>query len=110
MEKCGEWKHAQCVKDLNTGGKLTWTFDVKEPTVFQVEMKVRGDGPAVWKFENAEGNFVQNRQRASGIFCNRPIGWLKFDNPGRHTLTLTMPEGGQPTDVTSITLTPVSLD
>lgn len=110
MEKFGEWKHAQCVKDLNDGGKLSWTFDVKEPTVFQVEMKVRGDGPAVWKFENGEGNFVQNRQRASGIFCNRPIGWLKFDNPGRHTVTLTMPEGGQPTDVTSITLTPVLLD
>ncbi len=110
MEKFGEWKQVQCVKDLNAGGKLTWTFDIKKPTVFHIDMKVRGNGPSVWKFENDEGHFVQNRQRSSDLFCDRPIGWLKFEKPGRHTVTLTMPEGGQPADVTSISLTPIELD
>ncbi|MGN0213674.1 MAG: hypothetical protein ACI4AH_02565 [Muribaculaceae bacterium] len=42
-------------------------------------------------------------------FTQCALGWLKFDKAGTHNITLNMPEGGITADVTSISLTPVSL-
>lgn len=107
MEKFGEWKHEYCVSNLNRGGKIIWTVDVKSPGTYQVELKVRGNGRVVWKVETDEGQMAQNQQSASSIFCKRPIGWIRFDKPGRHTITVNMPEGGKQADISSISMTPI---
>lgn len=107
MEKFGEWKHVPCVSNLNRGGKVTWTVEIKNPGTFHVELKVRGNGRAVWKVETDEGHVVQNQQSASSIFCERSIGWIKFDKAGKHTISASMPEESAQADLASISMTPV---
>lgn len=72
-----------------------------------MELKVRGNGRVVWKVETDEGQMAQNQQSASSIFCKRPIGWIRFDKPGRHTITVSMPEGGEQADMSAISMTPI---
>lgn len=108
MEKFGEWKHVYCVSDLNQGGRITWTIDVKEAGIYHIDLKVRGNKRIIWKIETDEGNLVQNQQSASSIFCERPMGWIRFDKPGKHLITVSMPEGGQ-ADLASISFVPVCL-
>lgn len=106
MEKFGEWKHVYCISGLAPDKTATWTFDIKEPATYQVELEVRGDGRNVWRVATDENQLVQNQQGASSSFQNKPIGWIRFDKPGRHALTVSMPEGGH-AEVASITLIPV---
>lgn len=108
MEKFGEWKHVYCVSDLNQGGRITWTIDVKEAGIYHIDLKVRGNKRIIWKIETDEGNMVQNEQSASSIFCERPLGWIRFDKPGKHLITVCMPEGGE-ADLASISFVPVYL-
>lgn len=108
MEKFGEWKHVYCVSDLNQGGRITWAIDVKEAGIYHIDLKVRGNKRIIWKIETDEGNMVQNEQSASSIFCERPMGWIRFDKPGKHLITVSMPEGGQ-ADLASISFVPVYL-
>lgn len=108
MEKFGEWKHVYCVSDLNQGGRIAWAIDVKEAGIYHIDLKVRGNKRIIWKIETDEGNMVQNEQSASSIFCERPMGWIRFDKPGKHLITVSMPEGGQ-ADLASISFVPVCL-
>lgn len=108
MEKFGEWKHVYCVSDLNQGGRIAWAIDVKEAGIYHIDLKVRGNKRIIWKIETDEGNMVQNEQSASSIFCERPMGWIRFDKPGKHLITVSMPEGGQ-ADLASISFVPVYL-
>lgn len=109
MEKFGEWKHTQCVSDLHRGGSISWTIDVVKPVTLQVGIRGRGTGPGVWRLTTDSGTTLQNRQRVAALFAVRPLGWLSLA-PGRHTLTLTMPEGASaPSDVASLSLVPVAL-
>lgn len=108
MEKFGEWKHVYCVSDLNQGGNIAWAIDVKEAGIYHIDLKVRGNKRIIWKIETDEGNMVQNEQSASSIFCERPMGWIRFDKLGKHLITVSMPEGGQ-ADLASISFVPVCL-
>lgn len=108
MEKFGEWKHVYCVSDLNQGGRIAWAIGVKEAGIYHIDLKVRGNKRIIWKIETDEGNMVQNEQSASSIFCERPMGWIRFDKPGKHLITVSMPEGGQ-ADLASISFIPVCL-
>lgn len=110
MEKFGEWKHIYCVSDLNRGGQITWTIDVKTPGTYQTELTVKGNGRSVWKVETDEGHSAQNQQSSSSMFCKRPIGWIRFDKPGKHAVTVSMPERGERVDMASISITPVYLE
>jgi hypothetical protein len=53
---------------------------------------------------------VQNQQRASDLFADRPIGWLKIDNPGTHVISVGMLSGDEKTDLAAITITPVPFE
>ncbi len=108
MEKFGEWKHMYCVNDLNNpGSKVTWTLWVKKPGIYQISLNLRGNSREVWKVETDERHIAQNQQRSSTLFAERPIGWIRVDRPGVHTITVSMPEGGQPTDLAGISILPV---
>lgn len=106
MEKFGEWKHVHCISDLNRKGRATWTIDIQTPGTYQIDLKARGEGRIVWKVEGDEGQIVQNQQGVSSYFQEKAIGWIKFDKKGKHTLSVSMPEGGK-ADLSAITLTPV---
>ena len=107
MEKFGEWKHKYCVSDLQQGGHITWDIHVKDPGIYQINLSVRGNGRYVWKVNSDEGESVQNQQGASSIFTQSSIGWLKFKQAGKHTLTVRLLDGGK-ADLESISLIPIS--
>ena len=110
MEKFGEWKHKHCVNDLHKGGTVTWKVNVHSPKTYMVEVNGRGnDSRIVWKVTTDEGEMVQNQQKVSSIFCNRPLGWIKFHTPGEHTITLTQVEGDAH-EIAGISLTPIELE
>lgn len=109
MEKFGEWKHAACVSDLTPNGKVEWTIDVKETGIYQLSLEARGEGRCVWKAMTDEGKMVQNQQGVSSKFSECPMGWIRFDQPGKHTLSLTQLEG-KPADLSSVSLIPVTFN
>jgi alpha-L-fucosidase len=105
MEKFGEWKHVPQIGDWKTDAKATWEFDIKAPGRYLVELtfsaigaavgsdpRSAGGSPRVWRVESDEGKVLQNRQNSSEIYRTRPIGWISFDKPGRHSLTISLPE------------------
>lgn len=108
MEKFGEWKHAARTNDLYKGGKVTWEVMVKEPGTYHVELKVKGSGRQVWEIETDEGVLLHNQQGSSSIYTFRPMGWLRFDKPGKHTLTVRLTDGDrQNASLSAISLKPV---
>lgn len=108
MEKFGEWKYMYCTKGLNNGGKVTWQINFPQAGTYDVQVKVRGNARCVWKVETDEGHFVQNQQATSSLFTFRPLGWVQIDHAGTHTLTISMPEGGETVEVASISLKPIT--
>jgi alpha-L-fucosidase len=108
MEKFGEWKYMYCSDDMGNNGKVIWKVYVPAAGTYDIEVKARGKSRCVWKVENDEGNFVQNQQLAPNIFSFRKLGWLKFNEPGVHTITLSMPEGGKGVETAGISITPIS--
>ena len=109
MEKYGEWKHKYCINDLHKGGAVSWKINVQRAQTYMLEVNGRGNGKVVWHAETDEGDVVQNQQRVSSIFCKRPMGWIKFDKPGIHTITLKQVEG-EAHELAGISLTPVDLE
>lgn len=109
MEKFGEWKHKYCTSDLNKEGKLIWTIDVLKPGVYMVQVEARGNGRKVWRLETDEGELLQNQQAVSSLFGLRPLGWIKFDKPGKHSISLSLVESGD-VDIASLSLTPIMME
>lgn len=109
MEKFGEWKYMYCSDDMGNNGKVIWKVYVPAAGTYDIQVKARGKSRCVWKVESDEGNFVQNQQLAPNIFSFRKLGWLKFNEPGIHTITLSMPEGGKGAETAGISITPVNL-
>ena len=52
---------------------------------------------------------IQNLQGVSDIICNRPIGSIRIDKAGTHTITVKQLEGGA-VDLSAITLVPVEFE
>ena len=105
--KFGEWKYAYGVKDWNPDAHVTWEFVIKDPGYYQIALKYKGKDRKVWKISTDEGRFIQNQQNASEVFTTYPIGWVKFDRPGRHTLQVGMVNGFKETNLIELTVTPV---
>lgn len=109
MEKFGEWKHQYCAGNLNKGGSLTWTVRIKEKGAYSIYVQTRGAGRNVWQITTDEEKTVQNQQGSSSIFTDAPIGWISFDTPGLHTLTIRQIEGEQ-VELAGISIMPVCLE
>jgi alpha-L-fucosidase len=93
MEKFGEWKVQRVVHSWDEASKAVWEVSVIQPGTYLVELNYAGEGRLVWSVESDEGEFVQNQQNSSHIFTSYPMGWMKFSNPGKHTLTVSLVEG-----------------
>lgn len=109
--KFGEWYTERSVSDLGSGGTMTWTFAVKDAGYYDIALRIKGnDDQEVFCVTTDEGNTVSNSRFAAISYEYRPIGWLKIDKPGIHTLSVTMPDGGKPsTEVAGISIQPVDL-
>lgn len=97
MEKFGEWKHQDQVSQWEANGSVTWNVDVLEPGYYQIGLSYRGEDRLVWKIESDEGESIQNQQAATSKYVEYPMGVLKFNNSGKHTLRVTLIEGNRET-------------
>ena len=108
MEKFGEWKHAHHVSDWKQNSSVTWEFVVKEAGDYQVDLTYSGQGRLVWSITTDEGYTIQNQQNSSHIYTKFPFGWVKFDKPGKHTITVRLVEGDRENaSLTALKVTPV---
>lgn len=94
-EKFGEWKTAYAVENWTDDTSVSWEFDIKEAGMYQVDLRYSGDSRMVWKVLSDEGRAIQNQQGASHIYNTKQIGWMQFDRPGRHRLTVSLLEGNK---------------
>ncbi len=109
MEKFGEWKLVHNIHQWDPGSKATWEINVIEPGDYMVELTYAGSGRLVWSVESDEGDKVQNQQNSSHIFNSYPIGWMNFETPGHHKVSVSLVEG-DPTlsELSAIKFTPIS--
>lgn len=109
MEKFGEWKHAYNIKDWKENSDVTWEVNIKEAGTYHIDLTYSGQGRMVWSITTDEGYTIQNQQNSSHIYTKFPIGWIKFDKPGKHTITAKVVEGNfENASLSSISITPVS--
>lgn len=105
MEKFGEWKHAMQVTKWRAESKLEWEVEVLQPGYYQTELNYTGLDRMVWKIENNEGGIVQNQQNSSSVYTWYPMGWMKFEHPGKYTIAVSLVEGeGQKASLSAIRL------
>ena len=108
MEKFGEWKHVYCVSDLFKDGNVIWEIEVKDPGIYHVDLKVKGNGRQVWEISTDEGLRIQNQQGSSSIYGFKPVGWIRFDKPGKHTVSVRLLEGNrQDVSLSAVKIKPV---
>lgn len=93
MEKFGEWKHIEHARDWKDNSKVTWEVEVMKAGYYQVDLNYAGTGRLVWRIENEEGAMVQNEQNSSHVYGFYEMGLLKFDQPGKHTVSIELKEG-----------------
>ena len=108
MEKFGEWKLVYNINHWDPGSKATWEINVIEPGDYMVELSYAGSGRLVWSVESDEGDKVQNQQNSSHIFNSYPIGWMNFETPGLHKVSVSLLEGDpMRTELAAIIFTPI---
>ncbi len=95
MEKFGEWKHIEQAQDWTDTGKVTWEVEVKDPGYYQTELNYAGEGRLVWNIISDEGAIVQNQQNSSAVYNYYEMGLLKFNTPGKHTITVSLVDGNR---------------
>ncbi len=109
MEKFGEWKVQQVIHGWKEGSKATWEIRVFQPGVYFVELSYAGSGRLAWSVASDEGGFVQNQQNSSHIYSTYPMGWMQFEKPGIHKVSVSLVEGDPDTsELSGIRFTPIS--
>jgi alpha-L-fucosidase len=93
MEKFGEWKHAHQVTNWGENAKASWTVNVHKPGYYYLDLCYKGKSKLVWRATTSEGQILQNQQPATEKYQFYPLGLLKFNKEGEHTITITLVEG-----------------
>ena len=108
MEKFGEWIKVTKISHWKQDGKATWEVEVYKPGNYLVELTYAGQGRLVWSVETDEGAKIHNEQNSSHIFTSYPIGWIRFDQPGKHKVSVSLHNGDPLTsELSAITFTRV---
>lgn len=107
MEKFGEWKHIDQVRNWLPDASASWTVDVQAPGYYQTLLNYAGKDRVVWRITNGE-KIVQNQQSASSVYSWYPMGWLHFEKAGRYNISVSLIEGdGETTSLAAMRLEPV---
>lgn len=108
MEKFGEWKQIYQVSNWNENSAVTWEIVVKDAGYYHIDLNYSGSGRYVWQIITDEGKAIQNQQNSANIYTSQQIGWIKFDKPGKHKITVKLLEGNmQNASLASISIKPV---
>lgn len=108
MEKYGEWKFVNRLHPWQPGSRAEWAIEVLEPGDYQITLDYKGNGRTAWTVNTSEGAEVHNQQNGTAVYQSYPLGIVHFDQPGRHTLSVSFVSGDtKATSLRSVTLTPV---
>lgn len=93
MEKFGEWKFAVQVSDWQPAGVAEWEVDVARAGDYHVSLTYKGEGRPVWSVTTSEGARIQNQQAATAVYHTYPIGVIRFEEPGKHKVSVSLVDG-----------------
>ena len=93
MEKFGEWKHIGHAHGWKEGSTVSWEVEVMKAGYYQIDLNYVGNARLVWRIENEEGALVQNEQNSSEVYKYYEMGLMKFNESGKHTITVSLIEG-----------------
>lgn len=109
MEKFGEWKHANQVRNWKKNATVCWEVNVQQPGYYYLDLEYKGDGRLVWKTTTDENIKVQNQQAATNKYAYRRMGIIEFKTQGNHTIKTTLVEGDVKTSsLKSIMISPIN--
>lgn len=111
MEKFGEWKTRNVIQRFEPSSSATWTVAFKESGVFALDLEyLGGDDPVEWKVALDGEDVLVDMHRCTAAYAWYPLGWIKVDSPGTHTLTLSPSGGGiASAKVAAMRLVPIGL-
>ena len=108
MEKFGEWKHVYQVSGWSENTITSWTINVNAPGYFYVDLRYKGKDKLVWRITTDEGAILQNQQPATEKYQFYPMGLLKFDKVGKHSISVSLVEGdGKTSSLEMVRIRPV---
>lgn len=93
MEKFGEWKHIVSLGDWKSDNAVKWNVEVARPGRYQLIIRHRGAGKAVWEIKTDEGDTLLNQIGAGSRYHEEVLGQLQFFKPGKHAISLALREG-----------------
>ena len=90
MERFGEWKSVWRVGRLSPENAITWSFVIPESGYYDVNLEFKGTGIPTFTLTTDEDATITNSQPAISAYRWKRMGWVHFDTPGRHTITLSL--------------------
>ena len=109
-EKFGEWITRFVARGFGDGSSITWTVDFKDPGVFNVDLEYLGAEKLEWKMLLDGKDALIDLHKNTDVFAWYRLGWVKVEEPGVHTFTLSLSDGDAASaKVASMRLTPVGL-
>lgn len=109
-EKFGEWKFRNVAQGFTGSSTVTWTVGFQAPGIYNVELDYAGADPVEWKVLLDGKEALIDWHKVTGAYAWQPLGWIRIETPGTHTLTL-LPSSGDMANakVSSIRVTPIAL-
>ena len=89
MPRFGEWNTKWGLSDIKEGSKAVWTVEIPREGFYDIDLELRGEGLPYFEISTDEGRKITNYQPLYTHFTWTRAGWLHFDRPGKHTLTVT---------------------
>lgn len=105
--RTGEWHFKHIIKNIKPEAAITWTVDVKEAGWYDVAMDMFSNEFSTLELYVDGQKALIDMQKAPGAYTWRRLGWVNFDAPGVHTLTLKPVDVYPKCRIASIRLTPV---
>lgn len=87
----GEWNTKWGTSNMEAGAELTWTIEIPHEGFYDFDLEMRGDGRVGFTVCTDEGRTITNFQPLYNKFNWSRAGWIAFDNPGQHTVTVRFP-------------------
>ena len=88
MERFGEWKSVWRAGRLSPENAIAWSFVTPHPGYYDISLEFKGTGIPAFTLTTDEGTTITNSQPAISAYRWKRMGWVHFDTPGRHTITL----------------------
>jgi len=114
MVRYGEWKTLWNISDITPASEITWNIDIAEEGYYDLslyynddlvqiidsgqvdwisQMARQGVHYAEWTATSDEGTTIRDKQPAYKAYTWQRLGLMKFNTPGRHTITVKMLDG-----------------